>query len=49
VTNGHQFAFIKLQQRSQKEYGISDTFSLRSRQNHLYDVLQILKQIRARL
>ncbi|HAG83274.1 MAG TPA: restriction endonuclease subunit R [Cyanobacteria bacterium UBA12227] len=49
VTNGHQFAFLKLQQRSQKEYRISDTFSLRSRQNHLYDVVQILKQIRDRL
>lgn len=43
-----EYAFIKLQQRIQKEYGISDTFSLRSRQNNLYDVLQILKQIRDR-
>lgn len=49
VTNGHQFAFVKLQQRDRKEYAISDTFSLRSRQNHLYAVLQILKQIRDRL
>ena len=29
VTNGHQFAFLKLQRRSQTEYRISDTLSLR--------------------
>ncbi|MGG6268834.1 type I restriction endonuclease subunit R [Leptolyngbya sp. AN03gr2] len=46
VTNGNNFAFLKLQQRQQKEYAISDTFSLRSRQNKLYDILQVLKQIR---
>jgi hypothetical protein len=49
VTNGNNFAFLKLQQRSQKEYAISDTFSLRSRQNKLYEVLQVLKQIRNHL
>ena len=49
VTNGNNFAFLKLQQRQQKEYAISDTFSLRSRQNTLYEVLQVLKQIRDRL
>ncbi len=49
VANGHNFAFLKLQQHNQKEYGISDTFSLRSRQNKLYEVLQILKQIRDRI
>ena len=49
VTNGHQFAFLKLQRRSQTEYRISDTFSLRSRQNTLYNVLQILQKIRDRL
>ncbi len=45
VTNGHNFAFLKLQQRNQKEYAISDTFSLRSRHNHLYEVLQVIKKI----
>jgi hypothetical protein len=49
VTNGHNFAFIKLQQLSRKQYTISDTFSLMSHQNRLYEVVQILKQIRDRL
>lgn len=49
VTNGHNFAFLKLQHRNQKEYSISDTFSLRSRHNKLYDVLQVMKQIRDRI
>lgn len=46
VTNGNNFIFIKLQQR---EYALSDSFALLSRQNKLYNVLQILKQIRDRL
>jgi hypothetical protein len=46
VTNGNHFLFIKLQQR---EYALSDSFALRSRQNKLYEVVQILKQIRDRI
>lgn len=42
VTNGGSFAFIKL---AQGEYDLSDVFSLLPRQNKLYDVLSILKQI----
>jgi hypothetical protein len=49
VTNGHNFAFLKLQQQNHKEYAISDTFSLRARHNELYEVLQVLKQIRDRI
>ena len=45
VTNGYTFIFIKLQQRKQLEYAFSDSFSLLSRQNQLYNVLQILKRI----
>lgn len=46
VTNGNNFIFLKLQQQ---EYALSDSFALLSRQNKLYDVVQILKQIRDRL
>lgn len=49
ATNGNHFAFLKFQQRSQREYAMSDTFSLRSRHNELYEVLQVLKQIRDRI
>ena len=45
VTNGYTFTFIKLQQRKQREYAFSDSFSLLSRQNKLYNVLQIPKRI----
>lgn len=45
ATNGNRFAFIKLQQRDRREYAFSDSFSLLSHQNKLYDVLQILKRI----
>ncbi|QLE55453.1 type I restriction endonuclease subunit R [Nostoc sp. TCL26-01] len=45
ATNGNRFAFIKLQQRDRREYAFSDSFSLLSHQNKLYDVLQILKHI----
>jgi hypothetical protein len=45
ATNGNNFMFIKLTQR---EYSFSDSFSLLSHQNKLYEVLQILKQIRDR-
>jgi predicted type IV restriction endonuclease len=44
VTNGNTFIFLKLLKESQ-EYDFSETYSMLSRINHLYDVLQILKGI----
>jgi hypothetical protein len=44
VTNGSNFIFIKLQ-RDVQQYDFSDSFSMLSRANCLYPVLQILKQI----
>jgi hypothetical protein len=44
VTNGTNFIFIKLQ-RNVRHYDFSDSFSMLSRTNCLYPVLQILKQI----
>ncbi|CAN1210772.1 Type I restriction endonuclease subunit R [Tumidithrix helvetica PCC 7403] len=44
VTNGNNFIFLKVRKES-REYDFSETFSLLSRVNHLYDVLQILKGI----
>lgn len=49
VTNGHGFAFIKLQQMLQgNAYAFSDRFVLMSRQNQLYSVLSILKVLNSR-
>jgi hypothetical protein len=45
VTNGSNFIFIKLQRGTVLEYDFSDSFSLLSRQNCLYPVLQILRGI----
>lgn len=45
ATNGNTFVFIKLQQQTQLSYGFSDSFSLLSRHNYLYEVLQILKHL----
>jgi len=45
VTNGSNFIFIKLHRGTVMEYDFSDSFSLLSRQNCLYPVLQILKGI----
>ena len=45
VTNGNHFMFIKLQRSPKPEYNFSNTFSLLSDLNQLYDVLQILKRI----
>lgn len=45
VTNGNTFVFIKLQRGTVMAYDFSDSFSLLSRQNALYPVLQILKGI----
>jgi hypothetical protein len=49
ATNGNNFMFIKLQNHDRPEYAFSDSFSLLSHQNKLYDVLQILKHLRDRL
>jgi hypothetical protein len=46
AANGNNFMFLKLQHQ---EYAFSDSFSLLSHQNKLYEVRQILKQIRDRL
>lgn len=46
VTNGHGFAFVKVQQTELGwEYGFSDRFTLMSRQNQLESVLRILKNL----
>ena len=45
VTNGNHFMFIKLQRSPKSEYSFSNTFSMLSDLNQLYDVLQILKWI----
>jgi predicted type IV restriction endonuclease len=44
VTNGNTFIFLKVHKES-GEYDFSETYSLLSRANHLYDVLRILKGI----
>jgi hypothetical protein len=46
AANGNNFMFLKLQHQ---EYAFSDSFSLLSHQNKLYEVLQILKSIRDQL
>jgi hypothetical protein len=45
VTNGNHYLFIKLQKSPELAYEFSDTFSLLSRNNCLYEVLKILKHI----
>ncbi len=44
VTNGNNFIFIKVD-RQRKLYDFSETYSMLSRTNHLYDVMQILKSL----
>ncbi|CAN1211844.1 type I restriction endonuclease [Tumidithrix helvetica PCC 7403] len=43
ITNGREFRFIKLNQAPQPTYILSKVFSLSEIENHLYEVLQILK------
>lgn len=43
ITNGREFRFIKLSQES--TYTLSKVFSLSESENHLYEVLQILKSL----
>ena len=46
ITNGHEFLFLKT---SQNEYANSRLFSLVNPNNELYEVLQILKQLGAKI
>jgi len=45
ITNGREFRFIKLNSEIELTYTLSKVFSLSELENHLYDVLQILKAI----
>jgi hypothetical protein len=47
ITNGDEFMFIKMLTQALPQYDLSNVFSLLiPRRNQLYDILQILKQIR---
>lgn len=47
ITNGDEFMFIKMLTQGLPQYDLSNVFSLLiPRRNQLYDILQILKQIR---
>lgn len=47
ITNGDEFMFIKVLTQGAPQYDLSNVFSLLiPRRNQLYDILQILKQIR---
>jgi predicted type IV restriction endonuclease len=45
VTNGNSFIFLKVRQGESPAYDFSETYTLLSRTNRLYEVLQILKGI----
>ncbi|MBD2296529.1 restriction endonuclease subunit R [Anabaena sphaerica FACHB-251] len=45
VINGEDFQFLKLTQKDQPRYALSDRFTLYRRENELYQVLKILKKI----
>ncbi len=45
VTSGEDFQFIKLIKQDKSEYALSDKFTLSRRENELYRVLSILKNI----
>lgn len=45
LTNGEDFQFIKLVKKDKPEYDVSDKFTLSRRQNELYTVLKVLKNI----
>ena len=49
VTNGSHFIFLKLTLGENKQYALSDEFSLLKRGNDLYTVLKILKQLSKKL
>ncbi len=45
LTNGDNFAFVKLIQQNTPQYALSDQFTLWKRKNELYNVLSILKKL----
>jgi hypothetical protein len=46
ITNGREFRFIKLNKdASNTSYTLSRVFTLSESENHLYEVLQILKSL----
>lgn len=45
VINGEDFQFIKLMQKDQARYALSDKFTLYRRENELYQVFRILKKL----
>ncbi|KZL48790.1 restriction endonuclease subunit R [Nodularia spumigena CENA596] len=45
VTSGEDFQFIKLIKQDKSEYALSDKFTLSRRENELYRVLSILKNL----
>ncbi len=45
VINGEDFQFIKLTQKDQPQYALSDRFTLYRRENELYQVFRILKKL----
>lgn len=45
VTSGEDFQFIKLIKQDKPEYALSDKFTLSKRENELYTVLIILKNL----
>jgi hypothetical protein len=46
VTNGSEFMFLKLLKQDIPQYALSEQFTLLKRENELYKVLDILKNIR---
>jgi hypothetical protein len=46
LTNGDNFAFIKLMQQDSPKYALSEQYTLWRRENELYKVLSILKKLR---
>lgn len=45
LTNGDNFAFIKLVQQDTPQYALSEQYTLWKRENELYEVLSILKKL----
>jgi hypothetical protein len=45
VTNGSHFIFLKLTKQETPQYAVSDEFSLLKRENELYKVLSVLKNL----
>jgi len=45
VTNGDDFQFIKLTKQHTPQYALSDKFTLSKRENELYKVLSVLKNL----